>query len=69
MADDPSSWQQLRLYTERLCLRMPTSADAEALYDLFTDMGIMHALGKEPVSSLVEAHVMTADGIAGWRTG
>lgn len=66
MADDPSSWQRLRLYTERLCLRTPTSEDAEALYDLFTDMGIMHALGKEPVSSLAEAHVMTEDGIAGW---
>ena len=48
---------------------MPTSADAEALYDLFTDPGIMHALGKEPVSSLDEAHAWAEDGIAGWRTG
>jgi RimJ/RimL family protein N-acetyltransferase len=69
VADDPSSWQQLRLYTERLCLRVPTSGDAEALYDLFADLEIMHALGKEPVSSLEEAHAMTEDGIAGWRTG
>jgi len=69
VADDPSSWQQLRLSTERLRLRMPTSADAEALYDLFTDPGIMHALGKEPVSSLDEAHAWAEDGIAGWRTG
>jgi hypothetical protein len=43
--------------------------DAEAWYDLFTDLGIMHALGKEPVSTLEQAHVMTEDGIAGWRTG
>jgi RimJ/RimL family protein N-acetyltransferase len=48
---------------------MPTSGDAEALYDLFTDMGVMHALGKEPVSSLDEAHIMTEDGIAEWSTG
>lgn len=69
MADDSSSWQRLRLYTERLCLRTPTLGDAEALYDLFTDLGIMHALGKEPVSTLQEARAMTEDGIAGWRTG
>jgi RimJ/RimL family protein N-acetyltransferase len=48
---------------------MPTLGDAEALYDLFADLGIMQALGKEPVSSLEEARVMTEDGIAGWRTG
>jgi len=48
---------------------MPTSADAEALYDLFADRGIMHALGKQPVSSLEEAHAWAEDGIAGWRTG
>ena len=48
---------------------MPTSADDEALYDLFTDQGIMHALGKQPLSSLEEAHVWVEDGIAGWRTG
>jgi RimJ/RimL family protein N-acetyltransferase len=69
VADDSSSRQRLRLYTERLCLRMPTLGDAEALYDLFADLGIMQALGKEPVSSLEEARVMTEDGIAGWRTG
>jgi RimJ/RimL family protein N-acetyltransferase len=47
---------------------MPTSADAEALYDLFADAGVMHALGKEPASSIEEAHVMTEDGIAEWRS-
>jgi ribosomal-protein-alanine N-acetyltransferase len=69
VADDPSSWQDLRLTTERLCLRMPTSADAAALYDLFADLGVMHALGKEPASSLEEAQVMMEDGIAEWGTG
>lgn len=48
---------------------MPTLADAEALFDLFSDPGVMHALGKQPVSSLEEAHVMTKDGIAEWSTG
>src|SRR6478609_2976228 len=48
---------------------MPTPADAQALYDLFKDTGVMHALGKEPASSLEEAHVMTEDGMAEWSTG
>ena len=33
VADETSPWE-LRLYTERLCLRAPTSQDAEDLYDL-----------------------------------
>jgi RimJ/RimL family protein N-acetyltransferase len=68
VADDHSSWQRLRLDTERLCLRMPTLGDAEALYDLFADPGIMHALGKEPASSLEEVQAMTEDAIDGWST-
>jgi RimJ/RimL family protein N-acetyltransferase len=39
------------------------------LYDLFRDPGIMHGLGKEPISTIKEAEVMTEDGIAGWKTG
>jgi RimJ/RimL family protein N-acetyltransferase len=69
MADESASWQQPRLYTERLCLRVPTSVDSEALYDLFSDSGVMHALGKEPIASLEEARALTEDGIAAWRTG
>lgn len=69
MAHGTSSWERLRLHTDRLCLRTPTEGDAEALYDLFRDPGIMHGLGKEPVSTLKEAQVLTEDGIAGWRTG
>ena len=40
---------EIRLYTERLCLRVPASQDAEALYDLFADAEVMQGLGKEPV--------------------
>jgi RimJ/RimL family protein N-acetyltransferase len=69
VAYDPSSWEPFRLYTDRLCLRTPTLGDAEALFNLFRDPGIMHALGKEPVSTLKEAQDLTEDGIAGWRTG
>ena len=68
MAHGASSWEQLRLYTDRLCLRTPTPGDAEALYDLFRDPQIMHGLGKEPVSTLDEVQVLTEDAIAGWRT-
>jgi len=68
MGDDASSWEQLRLSTERLCLRMPTPADVEALYDLFADAEVMHGLGKEPVSALAEARAMIDDGIREWRT-
>jgi RimJ/RimL family protein N-acetyltransferase len=39
------------------------------LYDLFKDTVVMHALGKQPVSSLDEARVMTEDGMAEWSTG
>lgn len=69
MAHDRSSWERLRLYTDRLCLRTPTLRDAEALYDLFRDPEIMHGLGKEPAATLKQAQDLTEDGIAGWRTG
>ena len=65
-APDPS-WERLRLYTDRLCLRTPTPRDAEALYDLFADPEVMHGLGKEPVSALEEARAMIEDGIGGWE--
>jgi len=48
---------------------MPTPDDAEALLGLFTDLGIMDALGKEPVSSLEDAQLWAEDAIAGWRAG
>jgi RimJ/RimL family protein N-acetyltransferase len=67
VAHDTSSWE-LRLYTDRLCLRTPTPQDAEALYDLFADAEVMHALGKEPVSALEEARAMVEEGLGGWTT-
>jgi RimJ/RimL family protein N-acetyltransferase len=63
-----TSWEQLRLYTDRLCLRTPTPLDAKALYDLFADPEVMHGLGKEPVSTLEEARAMIEEEIVGWRT-
>ena len=68
MARERSSWERLRLHTDRLCLRAPTSDDAEALHPLFADPEIMHDLGKEPVSALGDARAMVAEGIEGWRT-
>jgi len=68
VAHDTSSWERLRLYTDRLCLRTPTPRDAEALYDLFADPEIMYGLGKEPVSALEDARAMIEEGIGAWRT-
>jgi RimJ/RimL family protein N-acetyltransferase len=62
------SWEQLRIYTDRLCLRTPTPRDAESLYDLFADPEVMHGLGKEPVAALEEARAMIEEGSVGWRT-
>ena len=68
MARRSSSWEQLRLYTDRLRLRTPTLQDAEALHDLFADPEVMHGLNKEPVSALEDARAMIEAGIGGWRT-
>jgi RimJ/RimL family protein N-acetyltransferase len=62
-----SSWERLRLHTDRLCLRVPEPRDAEALYGLFADPEVMRGLGKDPVSTLDEARAMIDDGIGGWR--
>ena len=68
MTDEASFWE-LRLYTERLCLRVPASEDAEDLYDLFADAGVMRGLGKDPVSAVEEVRAMIEeDMIGGWRT-
>ena len=67
MADETSPWE-LRLYTERLCLRVPTSQDAEDLYDLFADAEVMRGLGKEPVSAVEEVRAVIEGMIGGWRT-
>ena len=67
MADETSPWE-LRLETERLCLRVPTPRDAEDLYDLFADAEVMRGLGKEPVSAVEEVRAMIEGMIGGWRT-
>src|SRR3954465_10536530 len=68
MVDDTSSWEQLLLHTDRLCLRAPTPHDAEALYDLFADAEVMQGLNRDPVSAVEEARAMIETGIGGWRT-
>ena len=67
MARD-TSWEQLSLYTDRLCLRAPTPQDAEALYDLFADEEIMGGLNREPVSAVEHARALIEEGMGGWRT-
>ena len=67
MAGEPS-WQQLSLYTDRLCLRPPTRHDAEALYELFADEEIMGGLNREPVSAVEHVRAMIEEGMGGWRT-
>ena len=67
MARD-SSWEQLGLCTDRLCLRAPTPHDAEALYDLFADEEIMGGLNREPVSAVEHARALIDEGMGGWRT-
>jgi RimJ/RimL family protein N-acetyltransferase len=67
MARD-TSWEELRLSTDRLCLRPPTPHDAEALYDVFADEEIMWGLTREPVSAVEDVRVMIDEMIGGWRT-
>jgi RimJ/RimL family protein N-acetyltransferase len=66
---DQTSPCELRLYTERLCLRVPAAEDAEDLHELFADAEVMRGLGREPVSAVEEVRAMIEDGmIDGWRT-
>jgi RimJ/RimL family protein N-acetyltransferase len=64
-----TSWERLRLYTDRLCLRAPAPGDAGALYDLFADAEVMQGLGKEPVSVVEDVRAMIEEEMmGGWRT-
>jgi RimJ/RimL family protein N-acetyltransferase len=67
VAGATSPWE-LPIYTDRLCLRVPTLRDAEALYHLFADAEVMHGLGKEPVSAVEDARAMIEEGMSGWKT-
>ena len=68
VAYDTPPWEQICLYTDRLCLRTPTPQDAEAMHELFADPVVMHGLNREPVSALDETRAMIEGGIGGWRT-
>jgi RimJ/RimL family protein N-acetyltransferase len=57
-----------RLYTERLCLRVPAPHDAEDLYDLFSDAEVMHGLGRERVSAVEDVRAIIEGMLDGWRT-
>jgi ribosomal-protein-alanine N-acetyltransferase len=67
VADETSPWE-VRLYTDRLCLRVPAPRDADALYRLFADAEVMQGLGKKPVSAVEEVRTMIEGMIDGWRT-
>jgi [ribosomal protein S5]-alanine N-acetyltransferase len=64
---DEISPSKLRLYTNRLCLRVPAPPDADALYHLFSDPEVMQGLGKEPVAAVDEVRAMIEGMIDGWR--
>jgi RimJ/RimL family protein N-acetyltransferase len=68
VARDTSSWEQLSLRTERLCLRTPTPQDAEALHEVFADEEVMQGLGREPVPAVEDVRAMIEGMIEGWRT-
>ncbi len=63
-----SSWEGFQLETHRLCLRTPTSRDAESLYDLFADPEVMHSLNKLPISTIEEARARIEEALRSWRT-
>jgi RimJ/RimL family protein N-acetyltransferase len=60
--------EQICISTERLCLRMPTLEDAEAMHGLFADRVVMHGLNREPVFELDETRAVIEGGMDGWRT-
>ena len=67
VTEETSLWE-LRLYTDRLCLRAPSPRDAEALYQLLADPEVVEGLGKEPVSAVEEAQAVIEEMLDGWRT-
>lgn len=63
-----ANWEELRLFTDRLCLRVPVSDDTEGLYELFADAEVMRGLGREPVQTVEEVRAMIEGMTGGWRT-
>jgi RimJ/RimL family protein N-acetyltransferase len=68
VAHDALPWEQLRIYTDRLCLRTPTPGDADALYDLFADPEVMQGLNRQPISAVEDAAAIIEEMLVGWRT-
>jgi len=68
VAVEPSAWEQIRINTERLCLRTPTLEDAEGLHELFADPVVMRGLNREPVADVEASQAMIEGAIAGWTT-
>ena len=68
MAWETPPWEQVRIYTDRLCLRTPTPRDAEALYDLFADPEVMQGLNRQPISAVEDAGAIIEEMLDGWRT-
>jgi len=62
------SWDRIRIKTERLLLRTPTSEDAGALHELFADPIVMHGLNRDPVPDLDGSRAMIERGLDGWRS-
>jgi RimJ/RimL family protein N-acetyltransferase len=57
-----------RIYTERLCLRLPATTDAEDLYDLFADAEVMQGLDRGCVSQVEEVRAILEGMIEDWKT-
>jgi RimJ/RimL family protein N-acetyltransferase len=67
VAQKTSRWEPSHLDTHRLCLRRPSSRDAEALYHLFADQEVMHGLNRPPISAVEEARAMIEEAVRGWE--
>lgn len=57
------------LETERLWLRPLEAADAERLFQIFSDMDVLRHYGMEPHVSIEETEQMVASMLEGMRTG
>lgn len=66
MARDTSSWETLRLDTERLSLRPWTLQDVDALYVLFADPEVMSGLHRATITSDEETRAIIEGGIRDW---
>ena len=66
MRDETSPSKAPPIYTDRLCLRVPTPRDAESLYGLFADAEVTRGLGKEPVSAVDDVRPTIEEALEGW---